>query len=330
MMNGHEEWLALTREDPVDPELPICDAHHHLWDMPGWRYLLTELFRDLDGGHNIVRTVFVENESVRKKGILQPLEPVEETRFVHALTASDMLRQYGRTRVAGGIVGFADFTLGSAVATVLEAHMAASDRFRSVRQMANWSEDRNILSSAGGPGLLSEGKFREGFAALKNYDLVFETFLFHPQLSELADLARTFPGIPIILEHAGGPIGIGLPRDRNAVMKNWKKGMAGLAQCPNVSVKLGGLGMPVCGFGWHERPAPPGSEEIAEAITPCFTWCLEQFGVQRCMFESNFPVDRTSYSYTLLWNAYKHFSRSFSSEERDALFMNTAVKKYRL
>jgi L-fuconolactonase len=330
MITKHEAWLLKTKEDPLSPELPICDSHHHLWDMPNNRYMLEDLFRDIGGGHNIVRTVLVENESVRKKGMLSKMEPVAETVRADHITNFTICQRYGNTRVADGIVGFADFTFGSAVKEVLKAHIAASDRFRVARQLANW-EEHNIVTSSGDRGLLLNPRFRDGFACLGALNLCFETFLFHPQLPDLVDLAQTFPDIIMILEHTGGPIGIGPYADnRRDVFEKWQSGMANLADCPNVRVKLGGLGMPFCGFGWNERSAPPGSAEIAETVAPYFLWCIEQFGADRCIFESNFPVDKVSYSYTVLWNAFKRVTEGLSSKERNALFYDTAVKTYRL
>ncbi len=326
----NEMRLSSIKEDPIDIELPICDSHHHLWNMPNRRYLLEELFQDIGGGHNIVQTIFVENESVVKKGILQPMEPVQETKYAHDLTTPNLCRQYGKTRVAAGIVGFADLTLGAAVKPILEAQIVASDRFRGIRQMANWDASPGIMSS-GRPGLLSDKKFREGFACLKNYQLSFETFLFHPQLMELVDLARKFPDIPIILEHTGGPVRIGPYGGKDdEVFRRWSSGMAALANCPNVSVKLGGFGMPLYGFKWHESATLPGSMDIAEAAAPFILLCIEQFGVERCMFESNFPIDKNTFPYIILWNAFKLVTKGFSPDERKALFHDTAAKAYRL
>ena len=331
MSTEHEEWLALTKEDAIDPELPICDPHHHFWDWPDGRYLLEEFFHDIDGGHNIVKTVYIESESVNKKYAAQGMSPAEETKFVHDVINQKVGEQYRSINVAAGIVSFADFTLGSAVEPVIEEHLAVSDRFRGIRQVASWNEHDDVIFSPSPPGLLMDSKFREGLACLKDYDLIFETFLHHPQIMELEDLARALPDIPIILDHIGGPIRIGpYAEKQDEVFRGWKSAITALAASPNVFVKLGGLGMPFCGFGWNERPAPPNSTEMAEAMAPYFLWCIEHFGVERCMFESNFPVEKESCSYTVLWNAFKRIAKGFSPAERDALFCNTAVKAYRL
>ncbi len=333
MTTDREAWLTLTIEDPIDSALPICDPHHHLWDRSDNRYLLEELLQDTGGGHNIVQTVFVECGSMYRKAGPQEMQPVGETEFVQGIAAQSASGQYGVTAAAAGIVGFADLTLGAAVVPVLEAHIAASrNRFRGIRHTCAWDASADISSYRSPPkGLLLDPKFREGFACLQKYGLSFDAWLYHPQLMELVDLARAFPDIPIIVDHIGGPLGTGpYAGKQEEVFQEWKRGIAALATCPNVVVKLGGLGMPICGFGWHERATPPNSAELAEAMAPYYLWCIEQFGVDRCMFESNFPVDKRSYSYTVLWNAFKLISKGFSPEERAALFHDTAVRVYRL
>lgn len=325
-------WLQLTQEDPIDPGLPICDPHHHLWDHPNNRYLLDDLLQDTGGGHNIVSTVFLECRSMYREGGPPEMQPVGETEFVQKIANQSASGGYGKTRIAAGIVGFADLTLGTAVMPVLEAHLEVSpERFRGIRHISAWDASSDIVSYLEGPHLLLDPRFREGFACLKKYGLSFDSWLYHPQLMELVDLARTFPDISIIVDHVGGPLGIGsYAGKRKEVFAEWKRGMAELATCPNVVMKLGGLGMAICGFGWHERVAPPGSEEMATAMSPYYNWCIEKFGVNRCMFESNFPVDKRYSSYTVLWNAFKRIAGDFSPEDKAALFHDTAVRVYRL
>lgn len=345
-MTQREAWLRLMREDPLDPTRPICDPHHHLWDHPETipedrlreshrhvrHYLLRELCADLGGGHNIVQTVFIECRSMYRQAGPPELRPIGETEFVQGIAAQSASGQYGHTRVAAGIVGFADLTLGRAVAPVLEAHIAASpQRFRGIRYTSTWDASTEINSRVTTPTVFSSPTFREGFAYLHNYNLSFDAWLYHPQLMELAGLAKAFPDTPIILDHIGGPLGIGpYAGTREAVFQTWKRGIATLSRCPNVVVKLGGLGMPLMGFGWHERPTPPSSTELAEAVAPYYTWCIDHFGADRCMFESNFPVDKLSCSYTIIWNAFKRIAQEFSPPEQTALFHDTAVKVYRL
>ncbi|MBI4282866.1 MAG: amidohydrolase family protein [Chloroflexi bacterium] len=334
MVTEHEAWLKLTIEEPLDPALPICDTHHHLWDRPGApRYLFEELLQDISGGHNIVKTVFVDSRSMYRQEGPEEMMPVGEVEFVQGVAAQSASGQYGKARVAAGIVGFVDLTLGKAVAPVIEALMVAGrNRFRGIRNMSAWDASADIVSPPNSRrGLLSQPKFREGFPYLREYGLSFDAFLYHPQLSELVDLARAFPDIPIILNHIGGLLRIGpYAGKREEVFQQWQRGIAEAAACPNVVVKLGGLGAPRAGFDWHERTKPPGSAELAEAMAPYLLWCIEQFGVDRCMFESNFPPDRVSYSYTVLWNAFKRVTKGFSAEERAALFYDTAMKVYRL
>ena len=334
MVSEHEAWLSLTVEEPINPDLPICDPHHHLWDRPNDRYLLEDLLQDTGGGHHIVQTVFVECRSMYKKSGPEEMRPVGETEFVQAVTAQNKSEQYGLTSVASGIVGFADLTLGAKVAPVLEAHIAASkNRFRGIRYISTWAASpAAIMATQNAPkGLLLDPKFREGFACLQKYGLSFDAWLYFPQLMELVDLARAFPDITIVADHIGGLVRVGPYAGKSdEVFRDWKRGIAALATCHNVFVKLGGLGMTRNGFGWHERTTPPNSAELAETMGPYYRYCIEQFGVERSMFESNFPVDKISYSYTVLWNAFKRLSKDFSPQERGALFHDTAVKVYRL
>jgi len=333
MTKEHEAWLALTLEDPIESGLVICDTHHHLWDRPNDRYLIDDFLKDVGGGHRIVRTVFIECRAMYRNSGPEEMRPVGETEFVQEV-AEKVAREQRGVAVAAGIVGYADLTLGARVALVLEAHVAASkNRFRGIRHITTWDANpAGIMATQNAPkGLLLEHKFREGFACLHKYGLSFDAWLYYPQLMELVDLARAFPDTTIIMNHTGGVLGIGpYAGKRDEVLRDWKSGVAALAACPNVVMKLGGLGMPRTGFGWYERPAPPTSSELAEAMAPYHHWCIEQFGVNRCMFESNFTVDKISYSYTVMWNAFKLMTKGFSPRERNSLFHDTAVKVYRL
>ena len=334
MVRDHDAWLGLIVEEPIDPELPICDPHHHLWDRPNDRYLLNELLQDTGGGHHIVQTVFVECQSGYRKDGPKEMQPMGETEFVEAIAARNKNRQGQLTDVAAGIVSFADLTLGNKVAPVLEAHIAAgNNRFRGIRHISTWTASpADIMATQNAPeGLLLDPKFREGFACLQKYGLSFDAWLYFPQLMDLVDLAKAFPDIAIIVDHIGGLVRVGPYAGKNdEVFRDWKRGIVALATCPNVSVKLGGLGTPRCGFDWYKQATPPSSSEIAKAIAPYFNWCIEKFGVERCMFESNFPVDKISFSYTVMWNAFKRLSKNISPQERAALFFDTAAKVYRL
>jgi L-fuconolactonase len=321
-----EAWLEQTQESAIDPDLAICDPHHHLWYQAENQYGLEEFLKDASGGHHIVQTVFVESWKTFRQSRPSEMLPVDETEYIENIVSHSS--QSGN--VAAGIVGFADLTSGAAVLPLLEAHIEAGrGRFRGVRQTCTWDASPEIKSTR--RGLLSVPEFRQGFACLQKYGLSFDAWLYHPQLTELADLAGEFPETSIIIDHIGGLLGIGpYFGRRDTVFQEWKCGIASLAAYQNVFVKLGGLGMPICGFGWQEWPVPPTSVELADAMKPYFYWCIEQFGVSRCMFESNFPVDKTSYSYTVLWNAFKRVIKDFSPSEKNALLHETAAKVYRL
>jgi L-fuconolactonase len=330
-MADREAWLAQTREEILEPDLPIVDPHHHLWDRRRSRYLAAELLGDTGSGHRVVQTVFAECSWAYRDSGPEALRPVGETEFVERF-ANESAERGDDTRLCTGIVGHADLTLGSSVRDVLEAHMAASPRFRGIRHSAARDADDQIPSYMDPPaGLLASPDFREGFATLAPLGLSFDAWLYHTQLEELTDLARAFPDTTIVLDHFGGPLGIGPYAGKRAdIFAVWKDGISEVATCPNVVVKLGGLAMAINGFGWHERETPPGSEELAQATRPYYLHTIERFGTDRCMFESNFPVDKESCSYAVLWNSFKRIAERFYPEEKAALFHDTAVRVYRL
>jgi len=331
-MTDREAWLTLTTEEAIEPDLPICDPHHHIWDYPGSRYLVDEFVADIGAGHRVVNTIFVECRQFYRSEGPEELRPVGETEFVDSV-AGPVQTLVGVTDVAAGIVGFADLSLGASVQTVLDAHAEASPRFRGVRHASAWDESDRIHNAHTNPprGLMSDRLFREGLSSLEKKGLSFDAWLYHPQIPELSALARAFPGLTIVLNHMAGPLGIGpYAGHREEVFTLWNNNMAELASCGNVSVKLGGLTMSMSGFGWHKRQVPPGSKELAEMMGPYYRACIENFGADRCMFESNFPVDRVSCAYTVQWNAFKRLSRGYSNAERTALFHDTANRIYRL
>lgn len=326
-------WLAQVTEDIIDPDLPICDPHHHLWDLPDSRYLLDELLADVRSGHNVVSTVFVECASMYRADGPASMAPVGETEFVNGIAAMSASGGYGDIRACAGIVGFADLTLGQAVGEVLDAHMARSERFRGIRHAAGWDADERVRNShtRPPPGLLREASFAEGMRELAARGLSFDAWLYHPQIPELIDLARAHPDVTIVFDHFGGPLGIG-PYEgrRDEIFRRWQQDVAALAACPNVVAKLGGLVMPINGFEFHKRPKPPGSDEIVELTGPYHRHAIDCFGVERCMFESNFPVDKRSCSYPVLWNAFKKLVADASADEKRWLFHDTACTAYRL
>jgi predicted TIM-barrel fold metal-dependent hydrolase len=328
-----EEWLGQVTEEILEPGLRISDAHHHLWDHPGRRYLLDALLTDTRSGHDVVSTVFVECASMYRPGGPAEMRPVGETEFVDGVAEMSARDGEKTTRVAAGIVGFADLTLGERVGGVLDAHLTASSRFRGVRHGAAWDPSDAVRNAHTNPprGLLGDSRFRRGFAELAKRGLSFDAWLYHPQIPELTDLARAFPDTTIVLDHFGGPLGIGPYAGRRAeILREWKRAIAALAGCPNVVAKLGGLVMPLNGFGFHRRERPATSEELVAATREWYLHAIDCFGADRSMFESNFPVDRASCSYHVLWNSFKRIAAGCSAAEKAALFHDTAARVYRL
>ena len=327
----NEAWLGKLREEILEPDLPIVDAHHHLWERESGRYLLDELRADLAAGHNVRGTVFIQcGYAYRDDGPVE-MRPVGETERVAAIAAQAV--SAGLPGVCAGIVGYCDFRFGDRVDSVLEAHVAAGrGRFRGIRQSAGWDAAIVSTTSAVAPrGLLMDPAFRTGLARLGKFGLSYECSLYHPQLPELTDLARAFPDLPILANHCGGPIRIGPYADHpEKAFAAWRTALRDLATCPNVFLKLGGQAMTIRGFSWHEAPLPPSSEEMAAAWQPTMEACIETFGASRCMFESNFPVDKGMCSYVTVWNAFKRLAAGCSSNERAALFHETATRFYRL
>jgi len=328
----HHRWLDLTVEEALEPSMPICDPHHHFWDRPNDRYFLDDLYNDLSGGHNVVSTVFIECQAMYRQNGPEEMKSLGQTEFIQGIVAQNNSGQYGDVNVAAGIVGFADLALGAEVESVLELHRSVTDRFRGVRHITAFDGSPDVPRPRPFPeGLLGDAKFREGFSVLNRLGLSFDAYLYHPQLSELADLANAFPGVDIILNHVGGPLGVGpYSGKRDQIFEEWKESITAVAACPNVVVKVGGLVMPVCGFDWHERQMPITSRELAQSTAPYYLHCIEQFGPDRCMFESNFPVDKIACSYTVLWNAFKRLAHDFSPSEQSSLFHDTAARVYQL
>jgi predicted TIM-barrel fold metal-dependent hydrolase len=330
-----EAWLARGRPEPIlEPALPIIDTHHHLWDRPDHRYLLHELLADLRTGHNVVATVFVECRAMYRAAGPVEMRPVGETEFVAGIAAMSDSGGYGPTRVAAGIVGFADLTLGDRVEPVLEAQiLAGGGRFRGVRHAAAWDASPVIGNSAvaAGPHLMQRAEFRAGLARLTRLGLSLDAWVFHPQLADAVDLARAAPDANIILGHVGGPLGYGpYAGRRDEVFASWKAGIGELAQCPNVVMKLGGMMMRLAAYDYGTLPAPPSSAELAAHWRPYIDLCIDRFGPARCMFESNFPVEKMGIGYAALWNAFKRIAAAASAEEKQALFSGTARRAYRL
>ncbi|HEY2686725.1 MAG TPA: amidohydrolase family protein [Steroidobacteraceae bacterium] len=345
---------GFSPEPILDPGLPIIDPHHHLWDwpearfaarpkplhpfeeviFPARRYLLHEFLADVYSGHNIRGTVFVQCSAMHRAAGPGHLKPVGETEFVNGIAAMSASGLYGEARVCTGIVGHADLNLGAAVNEVLEAHLeAGGGRFRGIRHSASYDADPAVLGPLArlGPGLFTSRAFREGYQQLKRHGLSFDAWLLEPQLPELIELVRANPDTPVVLDHVGTPLGIasygGRREERFPV---WRKHIQELAGLPQVSVKLGGLAMPFCNFpSFLQKPAA-SSSQLAGEWKPYIEVCIEAFGAERCMFESNFPVDSGACNYPTLWNAFKVLAKNYSAAEKHALFFGTAKRMYRL
>jgi L-fuconolactonase len=328
------DWLERRTEPVLEPDLPIIDPHHHLWQRPGWRYMLEDLLLDTGSGHNIVATVYMEARSMYRERGPEELRPVGETEFANGIAAMCSSGVYGKTKACAGIVGHADLTLGSGVEPVLAALMRAGGaRFRGIRHGVSWDADSAIVSPASPvhAGLLGDKTFREGVAVLNRLGLSYDVSLYHPQIRELADLAGAFPDLRIVVNHVGGVLGIGAYRGkRDEVFSRWQASIKALAARPNVYVKLGGLGQGYTGLGFNEEAEPPSSEMVATRFRPYVQTCIEAFGASRSMFESNFPVDKISYSYPVFWNACKLMAKGASSTEKADLFSGSAARCYRL
>lgn len=337
-MGNNAAWLALTEEEALEPDLPICDPHHHLWefreDQVEPRYLLDDVLADTNSGHNIVSTVFIECGAMYRSEGPEAMRPVGETEFVNGIAAMSASGRYGATRIAAGIVGHANLLLGDDVVPVLEAQIAAGGgRFRGIRHSVPWdaSDDVPVFRGKRPPHLLVDDTYRAGFAHLAHFGLSYEAWLYHPQIPELTDLARAFPDTTIILNHFGGPLGVGpYAGKQEEIFTKWQADVAELAACPNVVAKLGGLNMEINGFAWHEKAKPPASDALMAATRPYYEYTIERFGADRCMFESNFPVDKLSCGYGVLWNSFKRLTGGYSDDEKAMLYHDTAARVYRL
>jgi L-fuconolactonase len=329
-------WLAKRTEPALEPDLPIIDPHHHFWDgTPRGSYLMPDLLADIGGGHNIVSTVFLECRTMYRKSGPREMAAVGEVEFVNGIAAMSASGNYGNCRVAEAIIGGGDLTVGARVRDLLEAEIAAAGgRLRGLRHGVAWDTHEAVYKYASREVPLHQvldPKFREGFAQLAPLGLSFESWQYHPQLPDAIDLARAFPGTTIILNHVGGVLGVGPYNNRRQeILAGWRKDISEFAKCPNVYCKLGGLGMVSVGFDFHEKDTPPSSEDLAAAWRPYIEHCIEAFGVNRCMFESNFPPDKQSGGYAELWNAFKRISANASAAEKTALYSGTAAKVYRL
>jgi L-fuconolactonase len=322
------------REQILEPDLPIVDAHHHLWPPGYWiPYDSAALDADLGRGHNITATVFVECMTSFSSNPDPALRPVGETEFVVAATQTSADGS-ARTRVAAGIVGWADLMQPADAARTLDAHIEAGQgRFRGVRFNVVWHDLHSTVAHAGRatvPHMLLDDQYRAGLREIAHRGLTYDVWLYHAQLSELADALDATPDLTFVLNHLGGPVpDESTPASRSDIFDEWRRGLHEVAQRPNVVLKIGGVGMPVYGFGFQDG-ARPDSAVLTDSWRPSVEAAIEAFGPERCMFESNFPIDKQSFSYDSLWNAFKQLTVAYTAEERAMLFSGTATRVYRL
>jgi predicted TIM-barrel fold metal-dependent hydrolase len=323
-------WQSAATEPVIDPERTIVDPHHHLGSNRLGLYRPADYLADASG-HRVVASVFIEYRTFYRSDGPDELRCIGETEFVvDAVASCDAAAASG---LCAGIVAHADLRLGDRVRPVLEAQAeAAKGRLRGIRHQLRWDANGiGLFGRKDPPHLARDPAFRAGYAQLAPLGLAFDAWAFHPQLGELAELANAFPDTTMIVNHVGGPLGVGeYANRRDEVFAQWRAGIAQLAGCPNVLMKLGGLGMLYYGFDFHQREVPPGSVELARAWQPYVDECIQRFGVDRCMFESNYPVDKQSCSYRALWNAFKRMTSGLSEAEKTALFSGTAARAYRL
>ena len=338
MPYGGNDWLEITKEEIIEPGLPICDPHHHYWDLrlertPYGRYLLHELLEDING-HNITSTVFIEARAMYSADLEKNYKPVGEVEFVEGLSAASASGIYGKSRASASIIGHANLNLGNKVEPILESLIEASPkRFKGIRHIVAWDNDNEVDSIPvyNLQEQMNTKNFIDGAKVLSKMGLSFDSWMYFHQLPQLLNLAKEVPDLPIVIDHIGGILLVGEYANRKEeVLKIWEKNISDLSECPNVEIKLGGLGMPITGHDWHLRKNPIGSEELANQMKYFLDYCIEKFGPKRGMFESNFPVDKVSFSYNVLYNAFKKYSKGYSESERAAMFHDNAIRFYKV
>ena len=335
-----EGWIDRVKEDVIDPERSIIDPHHHLWKGPinppgikeSYRYMLEDLWRDTSSGHNIEKTVFIDCGQEYYSSGPEKFKPVGETEFVVGI-AQEAERDKSKAQIAG-IIGHANMMLGTSVKEVLELHIEKGEGlFRGIRHAGGWDEDERVKNahSHPTPHIYLEEDFQLGLQELSSMNLVFDTWHYHNQISDLTKLAKNLPDLIIVHDHFGGPLGIGPYKGkREEIFKQWQEDIYELSQCKNVYAKLGGLAMPVNGWAWHKNEYPASSNDIITEQSRYYLHTIDCFGSKRCMFESNFPVDKQSVSYHVIWNAYKKLVKDFDEQDKHNLFYGTAEKVYKL
>lgn len=329
-----EDWLAMHSEPIISPEQEIIDSHHHLWDRSYSRYLFDELLTDFNSGHRIIGSIYVQCKSMYRKDGDPAFNSVGEVEFVNGIAAQFASGQYGQHLGCQGIVGFADLQLGDNVEPILERLIqAGGGRLKGIRNTTAWHADPEVVSNPNPPpaGLLQTTQFLDGCKKLSQKNLVLDIWAYHTQLSEVYVLALQCPDLTIVLDHVGGPLGVGHDATSNERgFTYWHEQMKKIAKCQNVKLKIGGFGMKIIGHPFYREPLPPTSLDLANAWRKYVDAVIELFGPRRCMFESNFPVDKGMFSYQVLWNAFKRLSFRYSEVERNFLFRDCARETYRL
>lgn len=324
-------WLSSLQEDVLEPELPIIDPHHHLWVRNGYTYLMPEFAADLASGHNIVATVFAECHSMYRLTGPEQTRSLGETEFVRGQAAMSASGDFGTTRACDAMFGNVELTLGAGVEPLLEQHLEASGgRFRGVRISSGWHQDERINNVAEQAGVLLDPRVSDAVKVIQRMGLSLDCWLYHTQLDEFAQLADAHPDLTIVLNHVGSPILGGPYRGRtDEVFEHWKVGIVHASERQNVFVKLGAMPIRMPSYA-GDRTLPPGSEEVAAAWRPWMETCIEAFGVERSMYESNFPVQKRWCSYQVCWNAFKRISAGASVAEKAQLFAGAAARAYRM
>jgi L-fuconolactonase len=333
LVPGSDAWLAQVREDTIDPDRPIIDPHHHLWAAVGGRsrYLLADLWSDTGSGHRIEKTVFIECRAGYRIDGPEHRRPIGETEFVARIARAS--RDGGGGAVIAGFVGHADLRLSDLRETLHIHADAAGGLFRGIRHAGARDPHPEALSipGRGTEGLYADADFRAGVALLGRLGYTYDTWHYHHQNAAFAQLARAVPDTTLILDHFGTPLGVGpYAGQREAIFETWRHDISKIAACPNVVAKLGGLAMPDNGFGWDRRDRPASSDELVTAQAHYYHHAIECFGPDRCMFESNFPVDRRSLPYAIYWNAMKKIAARHTADEQHAMFYGTAARVYKL
>jgi len=329
------DWLAQVKEEIIDPELKIIDPHHHLWNgdnqlAGSFPYLIENLNEDTFSGHNIVGTIFMECAQGYYLDGEEKYKPVGETEFVINLIKDS--EKLSKSTNIMGIIGFADLMLGHEVKDVLNTHLSKGEGlFRGIRHAAGWDKNNEIHNSHSNPieNIYHNKSFMKGAEELINLKLTFDAWHYHHQINDLSIFAKKYPELTIIHDHFGGPLGVGpYEGKKEGIFKKWKDDISLLSESKNVYAKLGGLAMPVNGWNFHKQNKPASSDQIVDMHHEYYLHTINCFGVERCMFESNFPVDRRSVSYHVIWNAFKKMVLGYSDEDKNKLFFKNAKDVY--